>query len=446
MKEHIYFLGIGGIGMSALARYHLHIGNKVSGYDRYRSSLCKSLEDEGMHIHYEDRSADLPQDLDRVVYTPAIPANLGEFQILEKSSTPMSKRAKELGHISNKGISMAVAGTHGKTSISCILAHLMAQSSFDCQAFLGGISKNFKSNVHFSSSKHYVLEADEYDRSFLQLEPNFLLISSIDADHLDIYGSSEEIQKGFSVLTQRLRPGGHLLLNEKIDPQLLTESKHFSYGLEDADFSAENIALTDGEFVFDLKHPEGKIEHLKLSYPGRHNLENAVGACAMALLAGVSGNEIREALGSFKGIERRFDLQLATDSCVYIDDYAHHPTEIETSLRSIRELYPNRKMEVLFQPHLYSRTRDFATEFGKALSEADAVFITDIYPAREAPLEGISSQLILEKVSASQKKLVDKDEFLEYLKSAQPELLVSMGAGDVSEWVEPITNCLQELD
>nr|AOE12574.1 UDP-N-acetylmuramate--alanine ligase [uncultured bacterium]CCF99918.1 UDP-N-acetylmuramate--L-alanine ligase [uncultured Flavobacteriia bacterium] len=446
MSEHIYFLGIGGIGMSALARYHAHKGNKVSGYDRYRSALCASLEQEGMQLHYEDRASALPDDIDRVVYTPAIPKSLGEFQFLEAGNIPMFKRAAELGHISNGGISMAVAGTHGKTSISCILAHLMAESSFDCQAFLGGISKNFKSNVHFSDSKHYVLEADEYDRSFLQLTPNFLLISSVDADHLDIYGNDEEIRKSFSDLIGQLKSKGNLVVNKHVKLDVLGETKCATYGLSDADFTASKITLSAGRFKFDLVHPEGTITAMSLSYPGRHNLENAIGACAMALLAGVSENELRTSLNSFSGIERRFDFQITTDSCIYIDDYAHHPTEIRAALNSIRELYPNRKLTVLFQPHLFSRTRDFAEEFGQALSEADVVFVTDIYPAREAPLAGISSQLILEKVSRSQKKLVDKDEFLEYLKSAKPELLVSMGAGDISEWVEPINKCLQIID
>jgi UDP-N-acetylmuramate--alanine ligase len=443
MKEHIYFLGIGGIGMSALARYHLHIGNKVSGYDRYRSELCEKLESEGMDIHYEDRPDELATDIDRVVYTPAVPSSLGEFQELKSREIPFEKRALELGRISNRGISMAVAGTHGKTSITGILSHLMANSSKGCQAFLGGISKNFNSNVHFSGSDHFVLEADEYDRSFLQLTPNYLLISSVEADHLDIYGTDKQIRQSFLDLTSRVKTGGEILLREGVLPEV---SAHRYSLVGGTAFYGENMSIEEGCFVFDLVHPKGVIRGIRFAYPGRHNLENAVGASGMALMAGVSEEDLKIGLESFFGMERRFDLQHSSESTIYIDDYAHHPTEISTTLRSIRELYPQRKMSVIFQPHLYSRTRDFAMGFGESLSLADEVFLVDIYPAREAPIAGVSSQLILENLSIGQKKLVDKTEFLEYLKSSPPELLVSMGAGDISEWVEPITKTLQSLD
>lgn len=441
--RHIYFIGIGGIGMSAIARYYNAKGYKVSGYDKTPSPLTLALEEEGIDVHYEDNIAYVPQDIEStlVVYTPAIPKDMGELVHVQEKGYRVIKRSKMLGEISRGQRCMAVAGTHGKTTTSTLVSHLFMASGEGCSAFLGGISKNYNSNLLISGNDVVVAEADEFDRSFLQLFPEIAVITSMDADHLDIYGDEAHIVEAFKAFASQV--SGTVIARHGLDITVKdTAAKVMTYSFGDpaADFWAE--PLERGHF--NLHWPGGVIEDCVVGIPGWVNVENATAAAAIALTYGLEPAAVKEALASFAGVKRRFDMQVKTEKCVYIDDYAHHPREISAALSSIRESYPDMKMTAVFQPHLYTRTRDFAPEFAQALSGADKVILLDIYPAREEPIPGVTSEIIFNDVTAPEKVLLKRAELMDYLKDEPVELLVTIGAGDIDRFVGPIGELLKE--
>ena len=438
---HIYFIGIGGIGMSAIARYYNAKGYKVSGYDKTPSPLTHELESEGIEVHYEDNIDFIPKDVAEtlVVYTPAIPADMGELVYVKENGYRVVKRSKMLGEISEGQRCMAVAGTHGKTTTSTMTSHLFMDSGEGCSAFLGGISKNYGTNLLISPNDVIVAEADEFDRSFLQLFPEIAVITSMDADHLDIYGDAEHVQEAFKAFASQV--SGTVIIRYGLDitpkdtsARILT----YSFGNPEADFHAE--PLEDGHF--NLHYPGGVIEDCVVGIPGWVNVENATAASAIALTYGIAPEKIRKALACFSGVKRRFDIQVKKPGCVYIDDYAHHPQEITAALSSIRKSYPESRLTAVFQPHLYTRTRDFAPEFAKALSLADKVILLDIYPARELPIPGVTSEIIFKDITAG-KVLLKRSELMDYLKNEQVELLVTLGAGDIDRFVPEIAGLLK---
>ena len=441
--RNIYFIGIGGIGMSAIARYYNAKGYKVSGYDKTPSPLTLALEEEGIDVHYEDNIAYIPKDIEStlVVYTPAIPKDMGELVYVQEKGYRVIKRSKMLGEISRGQRCMAVAGTHGKTTTSTLVSHLFMDSGEGCSAFLGGISKNYNSNLLISGNDVVVAEADEFDRSFLQLFPEIAVITSMDADHLDIYGDEAHIVEAFKAFASQV--SGTVIARHGLDvtaKDTAAKIMTYSFGEPEADFWAE--PLERGHF--NLHWPGGIIEDCVVGIPGWVNVENATAAAAIALTYGLDPGAVKEALASFAGVKRRFDMQVKTEKCVYIDDYAHHPREISAALSSIRESYPDMKMTAVFQPHLYTRTRDFAPEFAKALSEADKLILLDIYPAREEPIPGVTSEIIFDDVTAPEKVLLKRAELMEYLKNEPVELLVTIGAGDIDRFVGPIGELLKE--
>ena len=441
--RHIYFIGIGGIGMSAIARYYNAKGYKVSGYDKTPSPLTLALEEEGIDVHYEDNIAYVPQDIEStlVVYTPAIPKDMGELVHVQEKGYRVIKRSKMLGEISRGQRCMAVAGTHGKTTTSTLVSHLFMASGEGCSAFLGGISKNYNSNLLISGNDVVVAEADEFDRSFLQLFPEIAVITSMDADHLDIYGDEAHIVEAFKAFASQV--SGTVIARHGLDitvKDTAAKVMTYSFGNPEADFWAE--PLERGHF--NLHWPGGVIEDCVVGIPGWVNVENATAAAAIALTYGLKPAAVKEALASFAGVKRRFDMQVKTEKCVYIDDYAHHPREISAALSSIRESYPDMKMTAVFQPHLYTRTRDFAPEFAQALSGADKLILLDIYPAREEPIPGVTSEIIFNDVTAPEKVLLKRAELMDYLKDEPVELLVTIGAGDIDRFVGPIGELLKE--
>ena len=441
--RHIYFIGIGGIGMSAIARYYNAKGYKVSGYDKTPSPLTLALEEEGIDVHYEDNIAYVPQDIEStlVVYTPAIPKDMGELVHVQEKGYRVIKRSKMLGEISRGQRCMAVAGTHGKTTTSTLVSHLFMASGEGCSAFLGGISKNYNSNLLISGNDVVVAEADEFDRSFLQLFPEIAVITSMDAEHLDIYGDEAHIVEAFKAFASQV--SGTVIARHGLDitvKDTAAKVMTYSFGDPDADFWAE--PLERGHF--NLHWPGGVIEDCVVGIPGWVNVENATAAAAIALTYGLEPAAVKEALASFAGVKRRFDMQVKTEKCVYIDDYAHHPREISAALSSIRESYPDMKMTAVFQPHLYTRTRDFAPEFAQALSGADKLILLDIYPAREEPIPGVTSEIIFNDVTAPEKVLLKRAELMDYLKDEPVELLVTIGAGDIDRFVGPIGELLKE--
>ena len=441
--RHIYFIGIGGIGMSAIARYYNAKGYKVSGYDKTPSPLTLALEEEGIDVHYEDNIAYVPQDIEStlVVYTPAIPKDMGELVHVQEKGYRVIKRSKMLGEISRGQRCMAVAGTHGKTTTSTLVSHLFMASGEGCSAFLGGISKNYNSNLLISGNDVVVAEADEFDRSFLQLFPEIAVITSMDADHLDIYGDEAHIVEAFKAFASQV--SGTVIARHGLDitvKDTAAKVMTYSFGNPEADFWAE--PLERGHF--NLHWPGGVIEDCVVGIPGWVNVENATAAAAIALTYGLEPAAVKEALASFAGVKRRFDMQVKTEKCVYIDDYAHHPREISAALSSIRESYPDMKMTAVFQPHLYTRTRDFAPEFAQALSGADKLILLDIYPAREEPIPGVTSEIIFNDVTAPEKVLLKRAELMDYLKDEPVELLVTIGAGDIDRFVGPIGELLKE--
>lgn len=442
MYTNIYFIGIGGIGMSAIARYYHAKGLKVTGYDKTPSPLTEALENEGIEVHYEDNTDFIPKNVEStlVVYTPAIPKDMGELVYVQQNGYRVIKRSRMLGEITKGQRCMAVAGTHGKTSTSTMTGHIFTASGEGCSAFLGGISKNYDSNLLTNENDVVVVEADEFDRSFLQLFPEIAVITSMDADHLDIYGDEAHIREAFKAFASQV--SGTAIIKHGLDiTEKDTKAKIMTYsiGNEAADFYAELI----NERHFNLHYPGGVIKDCHVGIPGWVNIENAVAASAIGLTYGLDPMKIKEALASFSGVKRRFDLQVKKPGCVYIDDYAHHPEEISAALSSMRKTYPGMKMTVAFQPHLYTRTRDFAPEFASALSAADKLILLEIYPAREEPIPGVTSEIIFKDVTAPEKVLLKRCEFMDYMKNEQVELLITLGAGDIDRFVQPIAELLK---
>lgn len=448
---HIYFIGIGGIGMSAIARYYNTKGYKVSGYDKTPSPLTHALESEGIEVHYEDNIRFIPKDVEStlVVYTPAIPKNMGELVYVQENGYRVIKRSRMLGEITEGQRCMAVAGTHGKTTTSTLLSHIFTASGEGCSAFLGGISKNYDSNLLIHPDNVIAVEADEFDRSFLQLFPETAVITSMDADHLDIYGDESHIHEAFKAFASQVQNTVIVKKGLDITPDD-TKARILTYSYDDssADFHAETIdGDGNGYTRFNLHWPGGVIRDCVVGVPGWVNIENAVAASAIGLTYGLDPEKIREALASFKGVKRRFDIQIETESCIYIDDYAHHPREISAALTSIKGNFPGYRLTAIFQPHLFTRTRDFADGFGEALSNVDRLILLDIYPAREEPIPGVTSQIIFDKVTAPEKILMKKEELMDYLHGlelGEKEVLVTMGAGDIDRLVPEINNMLQE--
>ena len=441
MYKNIYFIGIGGIGMSAIARYYNAKGFKVSGYDKTPSPLTEALESEGIEVHYEDNTDYVPKDVSDtlVVYTPAIPKDMGELVFVQENGYKVIKRSQMLGEISRGQRCMAVAGTHGKTTTSTLVSHLFTATGEGCSAFLGGISKNYDSNLLISGNDVVVAEADEFDRSFLQLFPEIAVITSMDADHLDIYGDEAHIREAFKAFASQV--SGTVIVKHGLDitpAETKARIMTYSYGNPAADFHAE--ILEDGHF--NLHYPGGIIEDCVVGIPGWVNIENATAAAAIGLTYGLDPQKIKAALASFSGVKRRFDLQVKRPDCVYIDDYAHHPEEISAALSSIRNSYPSMKLTAVFQPHLYTRTRDFAPQFAEALSKADKLILLDIYPAREEPIPGVTSEIIFKDVTCNEKVLLKRAELMEYLKNEKVELLVTLGAGDIDRFVGQIAEML----
>ena len=442
--RNIYFIGIGGIGMSAIARYYNAKGYAVSGYDKTPSPLTEALESEGIAVHYVDDFSYVPESVEDtlVVYTPAIPSDMGELVHVREKGYRVIKRSRMLGEIAAGQRCMAVAGTHGKTTTSTLTSHLFKASGEGCSAFLGGISKNYDSNLLISGNDVIVAEADEFDRSFLQLFPEIAVITSMDADHLDIYGDEAHIREAFKAFASQV--SGTVIAKYGLDiTPADTKARIMTYSFGDAraDFYAETVGA---EGRFNLHYPGGAIKDCIVGIPGWVNIENAVAASAIALTYGIEPQKIKEALATFSGVKRRFDLRVKRPGCVYIDDYAHHPEEIGAALSSIRKAYPDMKLTVAFQPHLYTRTRDFAEEFAKALSNVDKLILLEIYPAREEPIPGVTSEIIFKDVTAPEKVLLKRAEFMEYMKGEDVELLVTLGAGDIDRFVEPIAEMLED--
>ncbi len=451
--RNIYFLGIGGIGMSALARYFNAKGYQVAGYDRNESELVMELEREGIQIHTDDNTDFIAADYKNpnytlVVYTPAIPEDMTEFVFFKKNGFTIMKRAQVLGEITRSQRGICISGTHGKTTTCTLTSHILNQSKVGCSAFLGGISKNFDKNILINSKNDLVvIEADEFDHSFLTLTPYMAVITSTDADHLDIYKTEEEYRKAFEDFSSLVRPGGTLIVKKglPIKPRTKQNIRILTYSVDEGDFHAENIRIGNGEIVFDFIHPTGKICNIKLGVPVYINIENGIAAMALALLNGASYDEIRGAMASYKGVKRRFDIHLKTDKLTIIDDYAHHPMELKASIESIKRVYPDRELTGIFMPHLYSRTRDLADSFAQSLSMLDEAILLPIYPAREEPIPGITSEWLASKVTAPIVKVLDKDSLAGYLKENKERinLVATLGAGDVDLLIPEITEALQ---
>jgi UDP-N-acetylmuramate--alanine ligase len=448
-----YFLGIGGIGMSALARYFHTKGFQVAGYDRTETKLTSDLITEGIKVSFNEDVDEIPFAFTKpentlIVLTPAIPNDHPQLKYFQENNFTIQKRAQVLGDITRQSKGICIAGTHGKTTTSTITAHLLYQSQVSCNAFLGGIANNYNTNLLLSSESNLVvIEADEYDRSFHQLSPYMAVITSVDPDHLDIYKTAEAYHESFKFFTSLIRPGGALLMRKGIDivPQLQKGVKLYSYSMnEGGDFCAENIQTVKGEIHFDFVTPSDRISDVRLGVPFEINVENSVAAMALAWLNGVSTEELRTGISSFSGIYRRFNVVYKSDKIVFMDDYAHHPSELKASISSIRNLYPERKITGIFQPHLYSRTRDFAPEFAEALSQLDELILLDIYPARELPIKGVDSELILREVKLKNKTLCSKENLLPLLKEKQLDVLVTFGAGDIDKLVPLIKNQLKK--
>lgn len=446
--KNIYFIGIGGIGMSAIARYYKFKGCNVSGYDKTESELTEELIAEGIGVHYEDNTDFIPKDVENtlVVYTPAIPHDLKELVYVQEHGYTLLKRSKTLGEIAKGQRCLAVAGTHGKTTTSTLLAHIFTDSKVGCSAFLGGISKNYDTNLLVSHNPTIVAEADEFDRSFLQLFPEIAVITAMDADHLDIYGDLKHVHEAFQAFAGQVSGTVITKLGLDITPNH-TKARIMRYSYNDprADFYADNLRKDEcGYFTFNLKYQDGVIKDCRVGVPGWVNVENAVAASAIALVYGIDPEAIRHALGTFLGVKRRFDIHVNRPGCAYIDDYAHHPNEISTAISSMRDIFPGRRLTAIFQPHLYTRTRDFADEFAKALSAVDKLILLDIYPAREEPIPGVSSRLIFDKVTATEKVLLKKEMLMKYLEDEKIDTLITFGAGNIDRFIPQITDMLNK--
>lgn len=448
----VYFIGAGGIGMSAIARYFIHRGLVVAGYDKTPSALTLQLEREGMLIHYEENIDEIPHACKQpqtclVIYTPAIPSDHQELQYFRRNGFEVEKRAQVLGTLTREHKGLCVAGTHGKTTTSTMCAHIMHQSHLDCNAFLGGISKNYGTNYILSNSDYVVIEADEFDRSFHWLSPWMTVITATDPDHLDIYGTKEAYLESFRHYTELIQPGGNLIIHRDLEMKenLQEGVNRYDYSLHEGDFHAENIRIANGEITFDFISPIECVKDVQLGQPVPINIENGVAAMAMAQLSGCTAEELRYGMQTYGGVERRFDFKLKNDKIVFLSDYAHHPKEIYQSAKSIRELYSDRKITAIFQPHLYTRTRDFYKDFANALSLLDEVILTEIYPAREQPIEGVTSQLIYDNLRPGiEKHMIAKSDVLQYIKDHSFDVLIVLGAGDLDNQVPQITKILKE--
>lgn len=449
----VYFVGAGGIGMSAIARYFINRGLVVAGYDKTPSALTRQLEKEGMVIHYDENVDEIPQACrDKasclVVYTPAIPATHKELCYFRENGFEIQKRAQVLGTLTRTHKGLCVAGTHGKTTTSTMCAHIMHQSHVDCNAFLGGISKNYGTNYILSDHSDYVvIEADEFDRSFHWLRPWMSVITSTDPDHLDIYGTKEAYLKSFRHYTELIQPGGALIIHTNLEMKANVQEgvKTYTYSRDAGDFHAENIIIENGEITFDFVSPVECIKGVRLGQPVPINIENGVGAMAMAQLNGCTAEELKYGMKTYHGVDRRFDFKIRNDRHVFLSDYAHHPKEILQSAMSLRELYKNRKITAIFQPHLYTRTRDFYKDFAEALSHFDEVILTEIYPARELPIEGVTSQLIYDNLKPGvEKSMIRKDDVLDLVKKRDFDVLITLGAGDLDNYVPQIARIIED--
>ncbi|MDR1666302.1 MAG: UDP-N-acetylmuramate--L-alanine ligase [Bacteroidales bacterium] len=448
----IYFIGIGGIGMSALARYFKALNCSVYGYDRTGTALTQKLCEEGILVHYRDDINAIPPsfrnspDDTLVVYTPAVPASHAELNWFKTHRYRLMKRSETLGMISKDRKTVAVAGTHGKTSVSTMTAFLLIETGVGCDAFLGGISKNYHTNLLLREGSEYlVAEADEYDRSFLHLHPWVAVVTAMDADHLDIYGTHAEVKAAFRQFVAQIQPGGVLLAKYGLELCAPKGVRQYSYSLNNpqADYYAEAVHVNGGCYVANIRTPQGVLKNVQIGVPGLVNVENSIAAIAAALQAGVEPEKAVMATARFEGVQRRFDYRVKNDKCIYIDDYAHHPEELRFTIKSVRELYPGRHITGVFQPHLYTRTRDFADGFAESLSLLDSLILLDIYPAREEPLPGVSSQMIFDKVTVSDKRMCRKEELINILKTSRPDVLLTMGAGDIDTLVKPLENLLK---
>ncbi len=453
--KYIYFLGIGGIGMSALARWFGVNGYPVAGYDRTPTALTDALQAEGMAIHFEEAVAQIPVAFREnpaetlVIYTPAVPQTHAEYVYLTERGFTLQKRAQVLGLLAGQMTTVGVAGTHGKTTTSSMVAHILRDAGVNCAAFLGGITNNYGTNFLLNEpaddlrSVICVVEADEFDRSFLTLFPQFAVVTSTDADHLDIYGAHDAVLESFGQFVSQIRPDGTLFMRTGLSLAGRTNATVQSYALHEGDYFARNVRVDNAAFVFDLVYPRGVIADIHLLVPGFHNVENAVAAGAVALKLGVAPEAIRTALNGYRGVRRRFEYVLRTDEAVLIDDYAHHPTEVRAFLESVRALYPGRELTAVFQPHLFSRTRDFAEGFAESLSLADHLLLLDVYPARELPMEGVTSELIFRDVRSKTKQKCTKDELVDVVRATKPRLLVTLGAGDIDQLLPALKKALE---
>ncbi|WP_199120648.1 UDP-N-acetylmuramate--L-alanine ligase [Pedobacter sp. ASV28] len=439
----VYFIGVGGIGMSALARYFVKRGCMVCGYDKTQTHLTKLLEEEGILISYNDEVGTIPADFSEkkedtlIVFTPAIPSHSNILNFFRDKGFELKKRSQVLGIISEGMYCVAVAGTHGKTTTSSMIAHILTDTGFGCTAFLGGITSNYNSNVLYGKNNVVVVEADEYDRSFLTLHPDVAVITSMDADHLDIYGDASHLEESFHLFASQLKENGKLFIKQGLPIDGITYSATYK-----ADLQAKHMRVEDGNFVFDFEDGYSTIKDIQLAMPGRHNVENVTAAIGVALSLGIHPKSVKKAVASFKGVKRRFETIVKTEDHIYIDDYAHHPEELRACFDAVRQLHPDKKLTVIFQPHLFTRTRDFADDFANVLGTADEIVLLEIYPARELPIEGIDAKFLLDKINNSNKQICGKDSIIDLIKNKNPELILTVGAGDIDTLVIPLKNIL----
>jgi len=442
----IYFLGIGGVGMSALARYFRALGICVSGYDKTPSALTSELIQEGIPVHFDENVEGLPKEIDLVIYTPAVPADHKEFVFFKENGYDMHKRAEILGMVTKDSFTVAVSGTHGKTTITSMIAHILKQSGKDVFSFIGGITRNYNSNLILSEKNSIaVVEADEFDRSFLHLHPDIAVISAMDADHLDIYGSKDYMVESFRLFANQVKPDGKLFLKKSLDLTGVAVQTLSYSAKEQADYFAKDIHIEKGDYYYTVCCPGNTELSIKTSVPGMHNVENAVAAIAVAMALEVKPEDIERAIGSYCGVRRRFDYRLKEDDLVFIDDYAHHPEEIKACLNAAKALYPGKKITGVFQPHLFTRTRDLAEGFAESLAMLDELILLDIYPARELPIEGVTSQLLFDKIAMKNKMICSKENLIDELVRRKLDVLITLGAGDIDQLVEPIEKSLMNI-
>jgi len=432
--KRIYFIGIGGIGMSALARYFNTQGVFVSGYDKTPTPLTDDLQKEGIQIHFEDDLSQIDKEATVIVYTPAIPADHGELNFFKNNGYQVVKRSDVLNWITENAFTIGIAGTHGKTTTTSMTAHILRDTGYGCNAFLGGIASNYDTNFWSHEKNVVVVEADEYDRSFLKLSPNIAVITAVDPDHLDIYGTAEEVLKAFGQYADKIKPGGTLIQKWGTTVVTSTEEKTihtYGYDKKEASFHTQNLKVVEGSYIFDIVHPNGVLQNITLNMGGLHNVENATAAIAIALTLGIEDEKIKNAVSSFKGVKRRFEYKVKTASKILIDDYAHHPEELNALISGVRSIFPNEKMVLVFQPHLYSRTQDQCDGFVATLDQADEVILLPIYPARELPIPGVTSNMLLNKMSLQHKRLMTKEELMDWAATSKDKLIVMAGAGDI---------------